>query len=84
VLDSRTAWFRRLGTLSGLALVAFGLYLALLYSPHHCPPSTPHHQYACDVGSPGHPHFVLGLLISVVGLAALAGSRRFFAYFDNE
>jgi hypothetical protein len=61
MLDGHRTWMRRLGTVAGLAMLMFGLYLALLYSPTDCLPSTPEHQNACDVGTPSHPHFLLGL-----------------------
>ena len=75
---------RRLGTVVGLALLVLGLYEALLYSPNHCPASTPGHQSACDVGSPSHPRFLLGLVIAVGGIALVVGSRRFLAYYDSR
>jgi hypothetical protein len=70
---------RRLGTVAGLAMLMFGLYLALLYSPTDCLPSTPEHQNACDVGTPSHPHFLLGLAVAAIGLAVWVGARRYFA-----
>jgi len=66
---------RRLLRAGGLALLVLGFCEALLYTPNHCIPSTPQHQYACDVGSPSHPHFVLGLAVAAVGIALLVGGR---------
>jgi hypothetical protein len=74
---------RRLGTVGGLALLVLGLYEALLYSPTGCLPSTRQQQYACDVGSPSHPRFLLGLLIAVAGIGVVVAVRRRFAYFDR-
>ncbi len=81
MLDPRRTWMRRLGTTAGLVLLVFAFYQAVLYTPHHCLTSTPQRQYACDVGSPSHPHFVLGLVIAAAGIALVVGSRRAFS--DN-
>jgi hypothetical protein len=83
MLDWRRTWLRRIGTAGGLATVLVGVGIALLLTPHHCQPSTPTHQYACDVDPPAHPHLVLGLLVAALGLFVLVGSRRWFAYFDS-
>jgi hypothetical protein len=83
MLDSRTTWLRRLGTVSGIAIVVLGLYTGFVRSTYHCPASTPQRQFACDPGPPSHPHIVLGLLIAVGGVGVLVGSRRLFAYFDE-
>jgi Na+/H+ antiporter NhaB len=83
MLDSRRTWRRRIGTASGVAMVLVGVAIALLLTPDHCQPSTPTRQYACDVGPPTHPHFLLGLLVAALGVCVLVGSRRWFAYFDS-
>jgi hypothetical protein len=84
MLDSRRTWMRRIGTLVGVGIVLVGLYVALLVTNTHCRPSTPQRQYACDVGPPSHPHFVLGVMIAVAGLAILVASRRFLPYFEER
>ncbi len=63
---------------------SFSAVYALLLTPTHCPQSTPQRGYACDFGPPSHPHFLLGVLITVLGVAILVGSRRFFAYFKTN
>ena len=70
---------RRLGTGGGLALLVLGFYEAVLYTPTGCLPSTPQRQYACDVGSPSHPRFLLGVVIAVGGIALVVGARRAFS-----
>jgi hypothetical protein len=84
MLDSRRTWLRRIGTISGLATVVLGLYTALIHTGDHCRPSTPKRQFACDRDPPSHPHILLGLLIALVGVAAVVGSRRLFAYFAED
>ena len=80
--DSLRSWLRRIGTVAGLAMMAYGLYTALIHKVD-CPQSTPQVGYACDPGPASHPHFLLGLLIFVAGLAVLVGSRRYLAYFER-
>lgn len=61
-------------------MLMFGVYLAVLYhTPNHCLPSTAHHQNACDVGTPSHLHFFLGLAVAAVWYGCPGGARRFFA-----
>ncbi len=84
MLDSRRTWLRRIGTVGGVGLVLLGLYIALLRNAFTCPPSTSHHQLACDPGPPSHPHVVAGLVVGLTGLAVLIALRRLVAYFDDE
>jgi hypothetical protein len=84
MLDSSTTWIRRLCTLAGIALIAYGLYVGVLPTKAQCPPSTPTHQLACDPGEPTFPHLVLGLVIVAVGIAVLVAARRFFPYFESD
>ena len=84
MLDSSTTWIRRLGTVAGIALIAYGLYVGVVPTKAQCPPSTPTHQLACDPGPPTYPHLVLGLVIVAVGIAVLVASRRFFPYFESD
>lgn len=83
MLDTRRTLLRRLGTVVGLAVTVFGLYRAVTPPANHCPQSTPQHGYACDVGPPSHPHFLLWLLVAAAGLAVLIASRHFLAYFQE-
>ena len=47
---------------TGLAVMVFALYRAVTPPPNHCRRhSTPQIGYACDVGPPSHPHFLLWL-----------------------
>jgi hypothetical protein len=75
---------RRLGTVVALAVTTYALYRAVTPPSNHCPQSTPQRGYACDVGPPSHPHFLLWLLVAAGGLAILVGSRRFLAYYDDR
>lgn len=84
MLDSSTTWIRRLGTVAGIALIVYGLYVGVLPTTAHCPPSTPTKQLACDPGEPTFPHLVLGLVIVAVGIAVLVAARRFFPYFERD
>ena len=83
MLDWHRTLLRRLGTVTGLAVMVFALYRALTPPPNHCPRSTPQIGYACDVGPPSHPHFLLWVLVAVGGCAVVVASRHFFAYFEN-
>ena len=81
--DSQRSWLRRIGTAAGLAMMAYGLYTALIHKVS-CRPSTRQAGYACDAGPASHPRILLGLVLFLAGLAILVGSRRYFAYFGRS
>jgi hypothetical protein len=83
MVDWRRAFLRRAGTVIGVAVMVYALYHAVTPPPNHCPQSTPQRGYACDVGPPSHPHFLLWLLVAFGGLAVVVASRRLFAYFED-
>jgi hypothetical protein len=77
--DSRRTVLRWLGTIAGVALIVLGVHTVLIQGSLGCRSSGV--NYVCSGHPSGHPHTVLGLLLGAVGLAILAGSRRYLSYY---
>ncbi len=83
VQDLPKTVLRSIGTVAGLALIAFGLRTVLVHGSLDCR----HSGIAGPVCS-GHPsarpHALLGLLAVAAGLAVLIGSRRYLSQYGRS
>jgi len=80
--DSRRTLLRWIGTIAGLALMAFGVHPVLIRGSLGCSPSGG--LLVCRGHPADHPHAVLGVLVGAVGPAILVGSRRHLSYYGRS
>jgi hypothetical protein len=68
-VDAYRTWLIRLGTVTGLGVLALAAYEAL--RTHQLPCGS---RGACDLPAPTHPHLQLALMLAVAGILILCAT----------